>query len=428
MKKERLVKGCTAVLAAACLLFSGFRRAEVDAAEGIETGKTDCSITIQVEGNLKFGKGGPGDGSAPEKELAEQAEADLKNPAEGIRVSLYRTAEIAAGRDGNYVYRAIEEFSENHAYEEALKGLDDQTTAENWRDYAELAAQTAGILAETPADEDTVEVDLTNEGALRAYRTVLLENGKAEITGLPTGLYLVAAGRTHDKDYEREYSFAPYLISLPDNRFAPGEEDSTDAWLYQVTAGLKPQIGRLYGDLHITKRLSEKNRLEGAEGATSVFHVVVTDGEGDGRKEIYNNMVAFRLRETGETDTVVIGKFPAGAVASVTEVYAGAGYEAEGSPAREDIVIISDEAVERTGALVAAADFTNRTDGTIVGGYGIVNHFTDGVKTVDDVRKESSAEVENKTAYPEGERPGSGMETEKRPDGDAGPDTRTVTE
>lgn len=139
-------------------------------------------------------------------------------------------------------------------------------------------------------------------------------------------------------------------------------------------------------------------------------------------------MVAFRLRETGETDTIVIGKFPAGAVASVTEVYAGAGYEAEGSPAREDIVIISDEAVERTGALVAAADFTNRTDGTIVGGYGIVNHFTDGVKTVDDVRKESSAEVENKTAYPEGERPGSGMETEKRPDGDAGTDTRTVTE
>ena len=427
MKKERLVKGCIAALAAAGLIFSGPRVTEVDAADAIETGKTDCSIKIKVEGNLKF----EADDAILGDDPVNQAETDLKGAAEPIKVKLYRTAEITVNGDGKYVYEAVGEFAENEGFVDAMEGLSDETSAEDWRHYAVLAAETAKIVNADPEDEDAAEVDLTKEDALGTDIEATLTDGEAEITGLSTGLYLVAAGKTHDKNYQREYSFAPYLISLPDNRFDPNDPQSKDEWLYDITVGLKPEVTRMLGDLQITKTLSDVNKLEGDEGASCVFHVVVTDTKGSQEKEIYNNMVAFRLKEVGEKDTITIGKFPAGAKATVTEVYAGAGYEAAGDLAKKDIVIISDMAVDKNKDSVATADFINKSDGTLTGGYGIVNHFTDEAKTVDDVRKESNAGIENKTAYSKAEGPGgteAGPEDSGNVDSGAGTDTLPETE
>lgn len=435
MKKERLVKGCIAALAAAGLIFSGPRVTEVDAADAIETGKTDCSIKIKVEGNLKF----EADDAILGDDPVNQAETDLKGAAEPIEVKLYRTAKITVNGDGKYVYEAVEEFAENEGFVDAMKGLSDETSAEDWRHYAVLAAKTAKIVNVDPEDEDAVEVDLTKEDALGTdIKATLTDGGEAEITGLSTGLYLVAAGKTHDENYQREYSFVPYLISLPDNRFDPNDPQSKDEWLYGITVGLKPEVTRLLGDLKINKTLSEKNVIEGANGATSVFHVVVTDEKSGKQQEIYNNMVAFRLGKTGTadekmSDTITIGKFPAGATATVTEVYAGAGYEQGGEePARRSIKIVSDKAVEqKTDVDVATVSFTNQPDGTLTGGYGIVNHFTDEAKTVDDVRKESNAGIENKTAYSKAEGPGGtedGPEDSGNVDSGAGTDTLPETE
>lgn len=427
MKKERLVKGCIAALAAAGLIFSGPRVTEVDAADAIETGRTDCSIKIKVEGNLKF----EADDAILGDDPVNQAETDLKGPAEPIEVKLYRTAKITVNGDGKYVYEAVGEFAENDGFVDAMKGLSDETSAEDWRHYAVLAAKTAKIVNVDPEDEDAAEVDLTKEDALGTDIEAALTDGEAEITGLSTGLYLVAAGKTHDENYQREYSFAPYLISLPDNRFDPNDPESTDEWMYGITVGLKPEVTRMLGDLQITKTLSDVNKLEGDEGASCVFHVVVTDTEGSQEKEIYNNMVAFRLKEAGEKDTITIGKFPAGAKATVTEVYAGAGYEAAGDLAKKDIVIISDMAVDKNKDSVATTDFINKSDGTLTGGYGIVNHFTDEAKTVDDVRKESNAGIENKTAYSKAEGPGGtedGPEDSGNVESGAGTDTLPETE
>lgn len=443
MKKERLVKGCIAVLVAAGLLFSGFRMAEVDAAVGIQEPDEGCSITIQVQGNLEFGGTDLPDATVSGNSLADQAVTDLQSPAVPIEVNLYRTAEITTDTSGRYVYRAVGAFSgdadEKGQFQKALDGLDDETTAQEWRNFSKLAAQIAGILREDPENRDAVEVDLTQAGAVQADRSETLTGGTAVIGGLSTGLYLVAAGKTCDENYEREYSFTPYLISLPGNDYDPKVENSSDVWKYNITVGLKPQITRLLGNLEIRKTLSERSLTEGTEGATSVFHVVVTDEKSGVKQEIYNNMVAFRLREAGQEDTITIGKFPAGARATVTEVYAGAGYEAGGESVRDNIVIVSDKAVAE-GGTVATASFTNKPDGTLTGGYGIVNHFAEGAKTTEDVRKESNAGVDNKTAYSEAETPGSGGNPEpgagagggsgsgsETPDNNAGTDNETGT-
>ena len=51
------------------------------------------------------------------------------------------------------------------------------------------------------------------------------------------------------------YKFNPYIISLPDNLYYQSGDAKDDAWIYDVTTGLKPERENRYGSLKIVKTL-----------------------------------------------------------------------------------------------------------------------------------------------------------------------------
>src|SRR5699024_12349884 len=64
------------------------------------------------------------------------------------------------------------------------------------------------------------------------------------------------------------YAFTPYLVSLPNNYFYTTGQDE---WVYDVTAGMKPQQTPRYGSLVIRKTLTSYNATLGS--ATFIFQV-----------------------------------------------------------------------------------------------------------------------------------------------------------
>ena len=89
-------------------------------------------------------------------------------------------------------------------------------------------------------------------------------------TGLPVGLYLVAAEMVTTDNYV--YSFTPYLVSLPNHSYY---EDGNDNWEYKAVVGLKAKQTPRTGKLTIKKELTGHNGMPG-NSATFVFKLTIT--------------------------------------------------------------------------------------------------------------------------------------------------------
>ena len=270
-----------------------------------------------------------------------------------IAVDLYQIATV--DKVGNYTAK--------DGY--TLGTINDETSAEAWQ---EMAADAMAVI-ETNGIEPT---DSSN-----------VAEGFAD---LDLGLYLVVANNAKSDTYE--YSFIPYLISLPNNYYYNPDEASDglqtpDEWVYNVTTSLKPERTDRYGDLVIEKNLKSFNATVG--GATFVFQVEAVkdyklglEGEAE-LKTVYSDVVALTFDAAGK-QSLTIEKIPAGAVVTVTEIYSGGSYKVTGSGEFETVILANeayDQVVEETTEEVetATVTFVNDYDGSLNGGTGVVNHF-----------------------------------------------------
>lgn len=324
MIKKRLTKG-SAVLMAMALAFSAFTLPGTQAANAVDT-EADCSIGFAVS-----------------------AEGFDELNSVNVPVRLYRIASIDVA--GNYKADAGFESVDLSAISS------DDASAETWEARASEAAKLI-----TPETVETAKVETVG--------------GKAEITGLDTGLYLVMAETIESENYT--YAFQPYLISLPNNYYY---SSGNDTWVYDLRTnpvGLKPEEEARLGDLKITKNLVNQNVTSG-EKATFVFEVVIEPLKGG--KE--TKLVTLTFDRYGSKDAVV-EDIPAGAKVTVTEIYSGAGYKLITDAAVTETIIADD---------MVGVSFTNAHDGRPNGGYGVVNHFeTDENNQYQWTQKENSPE------------------------------------
>lgn len=253
-----------------------------------------------------------------------------------VTVNLYKVANISALGDISAVDGLNLDFV-------SLNHVDD--TAAEWK---KLAAEAKALV-----DAGSVTLAATGKTA----------NGQLTFADLAVGLYLVDA-QPADSDYNH-YEFTPYLVSLPNNYSYDGS-GGADAWVYNVTVGLKTEKSDRFGDLKITKFLDVYNATQG--GAYFVFQVegTKTDADTQAVRVVYSDVVAVKFDAPGEK-SIVLEDIPAGAVVTVTEIYTGANYEvvADGS---KDVTIVAE--TENTAA------FANTHNGGLNGGTGLVNTFT----------------------------------------------------
>lgn len=321
---KRLTKGCAWALAFLLTVpFMG--RMQTQAANGIDTSKNDCSITVSV--NQEGYEGGYG--------------------RAGIPVALYRVADV----DASGKFTAIDTFSgiDFNSVGEAAAA---ETTAAAWRTLAEDAVKRLGGV--TPVDQKNV-VPGSVSGA------------SAEFTGLSTGLYLIVPAESYNDDYSVKYKFTPYLTALPSSEYTLTGTGS-DEWNYNTTVGLKMESEQQFGRLTIRKTLSDYNESLGQ--TTFVFRV---EGRDANDVLVYSNVVSTTHTGAGEK-TVVLDQIPTGLRVTVTEEYSGASYEIDGDDTKT-ADIISDAAVEAGAGNEASVSFTNRYDGGNRGGYGVTNQF-----------------------------------------------------
>lgn len=200
-----------------------------------------------------------------------------------------------------------------------------------------------------------------------------VDAGKA-IGKLDDGLYLVLAhgrGETGSLTAESDlyaYSFAPTVVALPSKQADADGVIRTDGsygeWVSDVSIALKPERRPLYGSLRIVKNVQDFS----GEPATFVFHLTGTTPEG----KAYDNYASVYFTGGTQAETVVT-HIPAGTELSVSEEYGGARYElVSGDDGCK--VIVSDSAVA-VGGRMAEATFTNRANGSGVGGHGIENNY-----------------------------------------------------
>lgn len=301
--KRKYLAGLTAValIAVIAKLPSTF------AANAVDTDR-NCSLTVNVADSGSYAD-------------------DLANAA--IDVKLYKVADVA--KTG--AFTSTENFS-------SLKIEDVKSGEENWEQTAKDAVKIVDDKKITPDGELTVTA------------------GTGTKDSLSCGLYLVKAEKADTDRYS--YSFNPYIISLPDNFYYQSKDPEDDAWIYDVTSGLKPEQESRYGSLKIRKTLQEFNAS--LKEATFVFQVEGTDDEGN---VVYSNVASTTFDAAG-TKEAVLDKIPAGAHLTVTEVYSGASYKLTSAESQET-TIVADQTME--------VDFSNTYDDKIVPGYGVTNHF-----------------------------------------------------
>lgn len=333
MKKRRKAGGAAAL--ALMLTALAVLPGTVHGADAIDTTNDECSVTFDLSDTT----------------FAELTGAD----ALPVTVNLYRVASVS--ENGRFTAEA--------PYQEALADLgavNSQTSAETWQSMAEAAAKTA-----KPENEDGTPAG----GARTPDRTTELTEGTGMIAGsgsdpLLPGLYLALAEPVESSLYR--YTFQPALVALPGNRYY---ETGADAWVYDVTVGLKPQRENRLGSLVIEKTIDTYQPRGAADRTLFVFQVEVHKTEegaaGPEDRLYYSNVVALDFDAAG-TKSLEIPGLPAGAVATVTEVYSGASYTI---PAGEATVrsepVAADEQVR--------VSFSNRYNGSYNGGSGVVNHF-----------------------------------------------------
>lgn len=314
MKITGKIKKTGAVVLTLILLTSGVAFSKVQASVGIEIDKS-CSVTFQLDGTL-------------EGEFGELNQLD-------IPVKLYKVADVE--ESGEYI--SLE------GYEDLkLESISSETTAEEW---SEKALKAVEIIENTEAVP-------TKEG--------IISSGSGKVEGLGVGMYLVKAETVFSDEYE--YSFTPYLLSLPNNYYGTEGFEQDDSWVYDVITGLKPGRENRLGSLVIDKTLASYNATLGS--TTFVFKV---EGEKDG-ESVYSDVVSLVFDSAG-TKSVTIQDLPAGATFTITEIYSGASYEVTSEPSKTVTIIADGE----EGSPVHAA-FSNDYNGQMNGGSSVVNHFT----------------------------------------------------
>ena len=210
-------------------------------------------------------------------------------------------------------------------------------------------------------------------------------------------MYLIEAETVQAAEYT--YEFAPYLVSLPNNYYY---STGDDAWVYDVTTGLKPEQALRYGSLTIQKTLTSYNATLG--NATFVFHV---EGIRD-HEQVLSDVVSLNFDSTG-TKTVDITGIPAGTVVTVTEIYGGPNYDVSSSGTQTAVIVADGE----KGA-PASVSFTNEYNGGMNPGSGIVNHFeyTDGVWDWEQQTDSSEGlDLQPQTSETSGQQESAGQET-----------------
>ena len=309
---KRFTKGCALTLAFLLTVpFMG--RMQTQAANGIDTGKDDCSITVAVEQEGYEG----GYGKA------------------GIPVALYRVADVnVSGK-----FTGIDAFA-GMDFNDVGEASASEATAAAWRTLSEEAAKhLKGVI---PVDQKNV-VPAAGEG---------VSGASAEFTGLSTGLYLIVPAESYNDDYSVKYKFTPYLTALPSSEYALTGTGS-DEWVYEAKVGLKMESEQQYGKLNIRKTLADYNQSLG-----QVSFVFQVEGRDEHDVLVYSNVISTTHTGAGE----------------VAEVYSGASYEIDGD-SEKTVNVVSDAALEAGAGSEASVSFTNRYDGGNRGGYGVTNQF-----------------------------------------------------
>lgn len=307
MMKKRVKEG-SALLLALALAFTALSLPGARAADAVDT-NASCSVEFSIGGDYE----------------------DLKTIEGGVPINLYKVASI----DEAGAYKAVQGFESLD-----LSSVEhDNSSADTWLKRAEEANKL--IKDVTPA------------------AAVITDAGNAVAANLSTGLYLVVAEEVKSTNYI--YNFTPYLVSLPNNYYYTG---GNDTWVYDLTGtnavGLKPEQKERFGSLEITKELLNHHVTLG-EKATFVFQIDITTLNGNTEAR----QIALTFDGYG-SKSAVIENIPAGADVVVTEIYSGAGYEVVGNDSANTTIVADD---------TVSVSFQNQHDGTIEGGYGVVNNF-----------------------------------------------------
>ena len=383
--KSRLCAALTAAgfLAAVCLLAALFRTS-VFARGFIDTGR-ECSLTVKTE-TLVLGNG------------EENTDWSELNEAQ-IQVYLYRVAGVNEYGE----YESLEGFGGLE-----LEQIDGTVKADDWREKARAAAdilglpvppraeeaggetagaasgsangeanENAGVAAVLPvavghlslSEAMELPADLLDKLA-KADAEITVENGTGTMEGLAQGMYLVWVMPVETDCCQ--YTFLPYLVSLPNNSYDAAVPGSVDEWEYETAVGLKPRQNLLYGDLRVRKTLETYNEALGE--AMFVFLVEARkDLDHDGEKEIvYSNVVGLEFDAQG-TKEAVIEHIPAGSEVTVEEIYSGSAYTVQGSALK--VVTVWAEDSNGVGGM-PTVEFTNDYDNRVTYGTGAVNRFT----------------------------------------------------
>lgn len=350
--KSRKGMALLALALAFVLGLSGTGLLDTHAAGPVETNRT-CSLTVDV-GSLY---------ALVEEEYTdvrdnwpEDIDQDDLEPLidSQVTVHLYKVADIdASGR-----YTAFGFFdSLDPALNFSDEVINSETSASTWNEMALQAAE-AVRNAKDKEDWDNLPADAKVEYSAET------ENRKAVFDGLGVGLYLVVADKVETANYE--YTFAPYLVSLPDNRYSREESVENDDWQYDVTMGLKVEQTPRYGTLEIVKARTSINGMP-VTASTCVFEINIETPKGETEQRI----AAVDFTGTAGAGSTQVGKIPAGSKVTVEEIYAGAGYKQESGPDPAEVIIIADGEEDE----LVKVNFTNATDNTTTGGYGIINTF-----------------------------------------------------
>lgn len=316
MTMKKRIKTAGALTLAAITVLSAAGLSSVYGALGVETDKK-CSLTFTLD----------------DTEFDELRSLD-------IPVDVYKVADIT--EEAVYDTTNYTDFADL-----GLEKVSSTTTAEEWAQMAEKAMETV----ENKGIEPTEKVKVTKpEGETKSTGV---------ITDLETGMYLVQAETVQSSEYT--YDFTPYLVSLPNNYYS--KENQDDAWVYDVTTGMKPQQTQRYGDLEIFKDLTEYNAS--LKDALFVFQVEGTRND----EQVYSDVVSIKFNQAGEK-SVLVKDLPAGTKVTVKEVYAGGSYSNTSGDTQET-VIVADGVTDHP----ASVSFTNTYNGKLIPGTGIVNHF-----------------------------------------------------
>ncbi len=323
-RRVKILGACALTLA---VTLSGLALPRAYAAKAVDVNKK-CSIEFNLQNSVYD--------AATENKDAEKAEDFAELNKLPVQVHLYRVADI----------KETGAYEETKGFEELkLDQISDKTTAEQWAEKAAKARE------------------LIKSGVEPAAETaVTLKDGKGEVRGLATGMYLIVADEVKSPYFT--YSFKESLISLPNNYWYNSQSDD---WIYNLTknnaVGLKPDREERKGNLVINKTLTSYNATVG--GATFVFHVNVKKLDGT----VTNNVYKMEFDGAGN-DSFTIGDLPAGAEVTVTEAYSGASYKLVSDNDQKTTII----AQEEEGNPVSVS-FVNEYDGGQNGGSGVVNRF-----------------------------------------------------